>query len=184
MQDYGSLALSRMISSTPPGLESVRGGGTEYVGNFTGCASIGHSGVEVQTMDTYYGVQPLTVKGLLPASIASWKTAVPARSLTVGFGALYAAWGSDNCAQNPDDPLFNISGANQTCSLKLSLEDVVAAGASSVAVFTLNAFGCGTHYKFPMCQLPVDQEWPPNSWWPLLYNFRYSVADATKYSHG
>jgi hypothetical protein len=36
----------------------------------------------------------MTVKGLLPAELASWKTAVPIRELTVGFGGLYVAWGS------------------------------------------------------------------------------------------
>ena len=84
-----------------------------YVGNWTGYAPIGHSGVELQTMDTYYGVQPLSVKGLLPASIASWKSAVPTEKLTIGFGGLYAAWGDKNCAMTPGDPLLNVSGINQ-----------------------------------------------------------------------
>ena len=48
--------------------------------------------VQVQTMDTYYGVQPLKDKGLLPAEIASWKTAIPVDKLSVGFGGLYSAW--------------------------------------------------------------------------------------------
>jgi hypothetical protein len=148
-----------------------------YVGNFTGYAPIGHSGAEVQTMNTYYGVQPLAVKGLLPANIASWKTAVPASSLTIGFAGLYAAWGSNNCAQVPGRTLFNVSGANQTCTLKLSLADVVAAEVSSVAVFTLNAFGCGTRFKFPMCQWPVEQVWPPESWWAVLREFRHNTTD-------
>lgn len=63
----------------------------------------------------------------------------------------------------------------QTCTLKLSLADVEAAGVSSVAVFTLNAFGCGTRYKFPMCQFPMNQVWPPESWWPPLHDFRHGV---------
>ncbi len=173
----------RVSSAEPNGfINTTRSGSSPwgpYVGNFTGYHPIGHSGAEIQTMDTYYGVQPLTVKGLLPASISSWKTAVPASALTMGFGGLYAAWGSDDCAQTPGDPLFNISGVNQTCTLRLSLADVVAAEVSSVAVFTLNAFGCGTRFKFPMCQFPVDQVWPPDSWWPLLHQFRHSVTAAT-----
>ena len=40
------------------------------------------------------GVQPLTVHGILPANIDQWQQVVPTYLLTVGFGALYAAWGS------------------------------------------------------------------------------------------
>jgi hypothetical protein len=94
--------------------------------------------------------------------------------LGVGFGAIYAAWGSKDCAMTPGDKLFNVSSINHTCTLKLSLGDVVAAGVSSVAIFSLNAFGRGTHYRFPMCQLPPNQEWPPESWWSLLHGFRHA----------
>ena len=147
--------------------------GVPCVGNWSGYAPIGRSGVEVQTMDTYYGVQPLKAKGLLPAEIASWKTAVPAEKLSIGFGGLYSAWGNRDCAMTPGEPLYNVSGINQTCTLRLSLADVAEAGVRSVAVFMLNAFGCGTKFKFPMCELPVEQVWPPESWWPLLHDFRH-----------
>ena len=125
-------------------------------------------------MSTCYGVQPATVKGFFPASLASWKTAVPTSALTVGFGGLYAVWGSKECAMTPGDPDYNVSGVNQTCTLRLSLADVAAAGVSSVAVFTMNAFGCSTIWKFPMCQ--IEGPWPPESWWPLLKDFRHNTV--------
>jgi hypothetical protein len=177
----------RLSSAEPNGyINTTRSGaspcggrtGIPCIGNWSGYAPIGHAGAEVQTMDTYYGVQPLNVKGILPAEIASWKTAVPVDKLSIGFGGLYAAWGSRNCAMTPGEPLYNVSGINQTCTLRLSLADVVAANVSSVSVFTLNAFGCGTKYKFPMCQFPVHQVWPPESWWPLLHDFRHGGGGA------
>jgi len=45
--------------------------------------------------------------------------------------------------------MYNISGVNQTCVLRRSLADVVAAEVDSVAIFMMNAFGCGTIWKFP-----------------------------------
>ena len=32
----------------------------------------------------------------------------------------------------------------------------------------MNAFGCGTQFKFPMCQFPVNQVWSPISLYLLL----------------
>ena len=81
-----------------------------------------HAGVSVASD----GVQPLTVPGMLQADIAQWQRVVPPNALTIGFGALYAAWGSADCAG-----LGAAGGVNQTCSLALSLAACKAAGVHS-----------------------------------------------------
>lgn len=72
------------------------------------------------------GVQPLSIPGMLQADIAQWQRVVPPHALTIGFGALYAAWGSSDCA-GPGA----VGGVNQTCSLELSLAACRAAGVQS-----------------------------------------------------
>ena len=68
----------------------------------------------------------MTVPGMLQADIAQWKRVVLPNALTIGFGALYAAWGSSNCG-GPGA----VGGVNQTCSLELSLAACKAAGVHS-----------------------------------------------------
>ena len=112
-------------------------------------------------MDTYYGVMPLSVPHLLDDNIKAWQQVVVPKALTIGFGALYAAWGSESCGSGP-------SGVNQTGCLRKSLASCEANKIESIAIFSFNAFGCG-HMKFPMCQ--IAGPWPPESWWPLLHSF-------------
>lgn len=113
------------------------------------------------------GVQPLTIPGMLAADIAQWQRLVPPEALTIGFGALYAAWGSANCAGKGA-----VGGVNQTCSLARALAVCEAAGVRSVSIFSFNVFGCaarGVNSTPGMCQ--IKGPWPPSSWWPLLHSF-------------
>lgn len=73
---------------------------------------------------------------LVPAHVRS---AVPTSKLVIGFGALYSAWGDKSC----DGP--GGSGIHQTGCLNKSLAACKDAGVQHVALFELNAFGCGTH---------------------------------------
>ena len=109
---------------------------------------------------------------MLPTDIARWQRVVPAAALTIGFGALYAAWGSANCAG-----AGAAGGVNQTCSLALSLAACKGAGVRSVHIFSFNVFGCaarGVNATPGMCQ--IDGAWPPGSWWPLLRAFAHGRA--------
>ena len=118
------------------------------------------------------GVQPLDIPNMLPTDIARWQRVVPAAALTIGFGALYAAWGSANCARPGA-----VGGVNQTCSLALSLAACKAAGVRSVHIFSFNVFGCaarGVNSTPGMCQ--IAGPWPPDSWWPLLRAFAHGRA--------
>ena len=118
------------------------------------------------------GVQPLDIPNMLPTDIARWQRVVPATVLTIGFGALYAAWGSANCARPGA-----VGGVNQTCSLALSLAACKAAGVRSVHIFSFNVFGCaarGVNSTPGMCQ--IAGSWPPDSWWPLLRAFAHGRA--------
>ena len=136
-------------------------GSSPWINNFGGYSAVGHSGAEVTTMNTYYGVMPLTVPHLLDNDIKEWQQAVAPEALTIGFGALYAAWGDKSCGPGP-------AGVNQTGCLQKSLAACEANNVESIAIFEFNAFGCGL-MKFPMCQ--IAGPWPPESWWPLLHSF-------------
>ena len=105
---------------------------------------------------------PLTISHLLEDKIHSWQQAVAPDLMTVGFGALYAAWGDKSCGPGP-------AGVNQTGCLVKSLAVCKASGITSIAIFELNAFDCGETVTGQMSQ--IAGPWPPDSWWPLLREF-------------
>ena len=146
------------------------------VADESGYAAVGKSRAEIQTMNSYYGVQPIDSTNHLALNIAQWLKIVPREKLTVGFGAQYAAWGAADCATGRMNG-SKVAGINQTGCLAKSLAAVDAAGVGSVAIYQFNAFGCGTK---PDCQIPGP--WPPISWLPLLDAWRHGlgrVADTT-----
>ena len=74
-------------------------------------------------------------------------SAVPTDKLVIGFGALYAAWGDKSCGPGA-------AGVSQTGCLKKSLAACKNAGVRHVALFELNAFGCGKWTAFVASRLP------------------------------
>ena len=133
------------------------------VSDYSGYFALGHSGAEVTTMDTYYGVMPLSLPHHLENGIKAWQKVVPPATLTVGFGALFAAWGVKSC--DLDQP----AGVNQTGCLKKSLAACTAMGVDSIAIFQFDVWGCGKTASWPSCQ--IAGSWPPDAWWPLLHDF-------------
>ena len=159
----GNLVNASRVRIAPP-----TPGNPGTIDNESAFAAVGSSGAEVGTMNTYYGVQSLTTPGLLPAEIKQWQLAVPNASLlSIGFGAIYAAWGAANCGPGG-------AGLNQTGCLAKSLAACSAGGVRSLSIFNFDAWGCPAVGKNG-CQIsgPV----PPESWWPLLHEWRHKTDD-------
>jgi hypothetical protein len=159
---------------------------TPMVANVSNYSAVGRSGAEVATMSTYYGVMPVADPALpgfsknhLRDSIVEWQKIVPTAALTIGFGSLYAAWGDKTCGPSAcatwnKYPDGSESCVNQTSCLAKSLGVVIELDIRSVALFEINAWGCGNDTKWydggsTMCQ--IAGPWPPESWWSLLRDF-------------
>jgi hypothetical protein len=119
----------------------------------------------VWTNPRYYGVQALATPGLLPAEISTWRRAVPSAKLSIGFGPIYSAWGAADCGVGG-------AGKNQTGCLSKSLAVCSEYGVRSISIYTIDAFGCPKVGKAG-CQIAGVV--PPDSWWPLLHEWRHAV---------
>ena len=128
-------------------------------------------------MNTYYGEAASAAAGpagYFPAEIATWQSAVPNEKLSIGLGPIYAAWGAADCGPGA-------AGENQTGCLSKSLAACSASGVESISIYTVDAYGCA---KVGQDGCQIAGAVPPESWWPLLHEWRHAQTPAPAESRG
>jgi hypothetical protein len=152
-----------LSTAAPSGNLVSEASNVPFLHNETGYSSLGQSGAEILTMNTYY-------REHLTQHIAGWKDVVNASVLTVGFDVSYFMH-DHTCRPNQ-----TAGGGCLASALGLASQLAV----ESVALFMLDVFGGAKNIQ----EVPSPSPWPPQSWWALLHEWRNGDGDPSAKLNG